>query len=77
MESIVTRNGQITLGKKIRQKLNIQVGSAVEINQHGTMIIISKKDTDFWDTCGGALPDDFDVSKLRKPFVKRLEEVGF
>ncbi len=59
MKSIVTRGGQITISKEIREKLGIREGTQVEINTVGDLVVISKRNKDFWKKCGGFLPKDF------------------
>ena len=73
METTVTRNGQITLSKKIRDKLGIMEGTRLVINSMGETILISKKDPKFWENFKGHnLSKEFDYKKTRKDDRERL-----
>lgn len=78
MREKVTRNGQITLPKKMRKKLKIGEGSIVEVNLTDRMILIEKRDKEFWEEAGGFLPEKFEevMKKIRKDEKKRFEELG-
>jgi len=78
MATVVTRSGQITLEMEIRKKLGIEVGTPLEINRIGEIIMIEKKSVDFWDRCGGTLPKDFEKSlkKIRTDSRKRFKRLG-
>ena len=48
-QTIVTRGGQITLTKEIREKLKIKEGDLVHINVQGDLVLISKKNPKAFD----------------------------
>ncbi|MBD3202947.1 AbrB/MazE/SpoVT family DNA-binding domain-containing protein [Candidatus Woesearchaeota archaeon] len=76
METTVTRNGQITLTKEIRDELNIKVGTKLIINRIGSLILIKKKDKNFWDTYkGDALVKGYNPKKYRKDYRKRFKNL--
>ncbi|HKZ39988.1 MAG TPA: AbrB/MazE/SpoVT family DNA-binding domain-containing protein [Candidatus Hodarchaeales archaeon] len=77
-ETTVTRGGQITLTKKIREHLGIHVGDALMINITGESAIISKRDPSVFDK-HDFLPKEFDsiLGKHRKrPAKTRLQRLG-
>lgn len=78
MRSLVTRGCQITLGKDIREDLNIDVGTPVTVNKMGSMIIIQKIDEKVWDKAGDFLPENFDsvLRKIRTDETSRLKKLG-
>jgi len=57
-ETRVTRGGQITLTKDIREKLDIREGDKVRINVIGDMAFVSKKDPSAFDK-HDFLPESF------------------
>ena len=59
-EVIVTRNGQITLSKDVREKLGIREGDHVIVNVSGDVVLVSKKDPTIWDRVGSFLPENFE-----------------
>lgn len=77
-ESIVTRNGQVTLTKEIRAKLGIVEGDTINLNLIGDSLIISKKDPNSWDKIGSFLPENFNkiVRELRSNTSARLNRLG-
>ena len=77
-ESIVTRNGQVTLTKEIRAKLGIVEGDTINLNLIGDSLIISKKDPNSWDKIGSFLPANFNkiVRELRSNTSARLNRLG-
>lgn len=77
-QSTVTRNGQVTLTKEIREKLNISEGDIININIMGESVIISKKDVDVWDKINSFLPENFEkvLSDLRGDTSLRLKRLG-
>ena len=78
MVTKVTRGGQITLDIKLRRKLGIDMGTRLEINQLGSLILIEKKTKNFWDTYeGGALPKNFEkvLKMMRTDYRQRLKKV--
>lgn len=77
-EVVVTRNGQITLSKEIRQKLDIDEGDYVIVNLAGDSILISKKDPAVWDRIESFLPADFPrvLTQIRGNTEKRLKRLG-
>lgn len=78
METIVTRAGQITLSKDIRDALGITIGTPLEVNRVGSTILIEKKDAKYWDKAGKILPEDFEstLRLLRRGADVRLREQG-
>ncbi len=75
MATTVTRNGQITLDANIRKEMGIEVGTPLEVNRMGEIIIIAKKDKGFWDRHKPVLPKGFDHLKLRNDSTKRYEKM--
>ena len=69
-EIAVTRSGQITLTKEIREKLDIKVGDTIILNTIGKTVIITKKDSSVFEK-GHFLPDNFAdiLEKIRKAQV--------
>ncbi len=73
MRTTVTRNGQITIPKDIREKLAIREGTPLQVNLYGSAIVIAKSTPEFWKTFkGGFLPKDFE--EMRKEW--RVDEIG-
>ena len=60
-ETIVTRGGQVTLTKDIREKLNIKEGDTIIINTIGETAMISKRDSSVFKK-HNFLPDNFEKS---------------
>jgi|TARA_B100002003_G_C13933145_1_gene453236 AbrB family looped-hinge helix DNA binding protein len=75
MGTIVTRNGQITIDKHIRDELGIEVGMPLNINKLGEMIIITKKDKSFWRKRNSVLPEKFNFRSLRTDSSKRYRDM--
>ena len=78
MTTIVTRNGQITIDKRIRDELGIEVGTPLEVNLEGERIVISKKDPAVWRRIGKFLPKDYEkiLKRARVDNRKRLKRLG-
>ncbi len=78
VETIVTRNGQITLDKGFRKELGIAAGDRVIANRVKGVVILAKKDSRVWDRVESFLPEDFGraLSKIRSPPAGRLKRVG-
>lgn len=57
-EVVVTRNGQITLTKDVRDKIHVTEGDRIIINTLGSTALISKRDPAAFDK-HGFLPDNF------------------
>lgn len=77
-ETIVTRGGQITLTKPIRDKLMIKEGDKININTMGSLIIISKKNKKAFEN-HDFLPDNFVkiLEQIRSsPYTQRLKRLG-
>ena len=72
---IVTRNAQITLPKKLREKLGIKEGDKVNIHLDEGRIVIEAGETSFEDDF---LPKDFShtLKKLRSDSTKRFKRLG-
>ncbi|MFH1055848.1 MAG: AbrB/MazE/SpoVT family DNA-binding domain-containing protein [Candidatus Altiarchaeota archaeon] len=77
-EVCVTRNGQITLSKGVRDELNICEGDKVIVNMLGDGIYITKKAAHIWDTARDFLPENFKktMSHVRSDYRQRLKDVG-
>ncbi len=77
-EVVVTRHGQITLTKELREELGIKEGDKVIVNKENGFAIISKKDISVWDRLGDFLPDNFEkvLEKIRSDSTKRFKAVG-
>jgi len=77
-EVVVTRHGQITLTKELREDLGIREGDKVIVNRENGFAIISKKDIAVWDRLGDFLPDNFEkvLEKIRSDSTKRFKAVG-
>lgn len=79
MKTIVTRGGQITIPKEIRDKFGIREGTPIEVNVIDDLIVIGKRNPDFWKKCGGFLPKDFKktLNEMRKmDSAERLKKLG-
>ncbi len=78
VETIVTRNGQITLDKGFRKELGIAAGDRVIANKLKGVVMLAKKDSKVWDRVGSFLPDNFGrvLSKIRSAPAGRLKRVG-
>jgi AbrB family looped-hinge helix DNA binding protein len=74
-EVAVTRGSQITLTKKVREKIGVEEGDIVTVNVSGDQAIITKKDPEAFEKTG-FLPEDFDeiIGETRKDSTERLEE---
>lgn len=72
---IVTRNAQITLPKKLREKLGIKEGDKVDIHLENNRIVIQPGKTVLEEDF---LPKDFNhtLKKLRKDSTKRFTKLG-
>ena len=77
-EVVVTRNGQITLTKTIREKLNIREGDVVILNTMDNLIIVAKRDPSIFDKALDYLPDNFPkiLSQIRKNAEERFKKLG-
>lgn len=74
----MTRGGQITLAKEVRDKLRIKEGDTIMLNLSGESILISKKDPKAFER-SNFLPDNF--SKTLKDmrsfsYPDRLRRLG-
>jgi len=77
-QTIVTRGGQITLTKEIREKLKIKEGDLVHINVQGDLVLISKKNPKAFDK-NNFLPNNFakTLNEIRKvSYEDRLKRLG-
>ncbi|MEK6887373.1 MAG: AbrB/MazE/SpoVT family DNA-binding domain-containing protein [Candidatus Aenigmatarchaeota archaeon] len=77
-QSIVTRGGQITLTKEIRERLGIKEGDKVILNISGDTVMVSKRDPKIFDKFDDFLPQRFDnvLSKIRLDEKERLRRLG-
>lgn len=57
-QTLVTRNGQITLAKRVRERLHIREGDRVNVNVLGEIVLISKRDPRAFET-HDFLPEQF------------------
>lgn len=77
-ETTVTRGGQITLTKDIREKLDIAEGDTLIVNTIGETAVVSKKDIHVFEK-HGFLPENFDkiLESIRKfSLPERLKRLG-
>ena len=77
-ETIVTRGGQITLTKGIREKMKIREGDKVILNIVGDTVMVSKRDPNIFDKFNDFLPERFDktLAKIRSDERERLKKLG-
>ena len=77
-EVVVTRAGQITLTKDVREKLNIREGDIVVINTTGSTVTISKRNPAVFDKVRPFLPEHFEtiLKKIRTAPTARLKRLG-
>ena len=75
---IVTRNGQITISKEIRDELGIREGDYVSLNVVNHAILVSKKNPAVFDNFNSFLPENFEqvLKGLRSGTYKRLRKLG-
>lgn len=74
----MTRGGQITLTKDIREKLDIAEGDTLIVNTIGETALVSKKDIRVFEK-HGFLPENFDkiLESIRKfSLSERLRQLG-
>lgn len=81
MRTTVTRNGQITIPKEIREKLGIREGTPLQVNLYGNTFVVAKSTPEFWKNFkGGFLPKDFEETykKIRESgdINKRFKKLG-
>ncbi|MEE8358926.1 MAG: AbrB/MazE/SpoVT family DNA-binding domain-containing protein [Candidatus Hydrothermarchaeales archaeon] len=71
----VTRNAQITIPKKLREKLGIKVGDTINIRLDDSKIILERAETPFES---GFLPKGFDtiLKRLRTDSKDRFKRLG-
>ena len=76
--TVVTRGNQITLTKKIREKLQIREGDSIVLNLQGEILMISKKNPEVFDKTGDFLPENFDktLKSLRNDSRERFKRLG-
>ncbi|MFH2106955.1 MAG: AbrB/MazE/SpoVT family DNA-binding domain-containing protein [Candidatus Micrarchaeota archaeon] len=77
-EVYVTRNGQITLSKEIRDQLGIREGDCIVMNLVNDVILVSKKDPSVWDKVQSFLPENFEntLKAIRMDSSKRFKNLG-
>jgi len=77
-EVVITRGGQITLTKGIREKMKVAEGDRVVLNFIDGSVIISKKNPSIFRNLEGFLPENFDtvLSKIRSNEKERLKRLG-
>ncbi len=76
-EVIVTRGGQVTLTKDIREKLHIEEGNVIIVNTMGELIIASKRNPDVFEK-GNFLPENFEktLRQIKASPEERLKRFG-
>lgn len=77
-ETVVTRGGQITLTKDIREKLHIKEGDTILLNIFGETILVSKKNPQAFEI-HNFLPATFSktLKEMRRfSYPKRLQRLG-
>ncbi len=76
-EVLVTRGGQITLTKDVKEKLHIKEGDTIVVNTLGDLIIATKKDPKAFEK-HNFLPDNFEktLKDLRSSTEERLKRFG-
>ncbi|HLC62935.1 MAG TPA: AbrB/MazE/SpoVT family DNA-binding domain-containing protein [Candidatus Nanoarchaeia archaeon] len=77
-ETLVTRGGQITLTKEIRERTSIGEGDRVILNTMGEIIMISKKNPKVFDDVKSFLPENFEkiLVKIRTDEKERMKRLG-
>lgn len=77
-QTIVTRGGQITLTKEIRDRLGIREGDKVILNVSGRSVMVSKRDPKIFDDFESFLPANFDkmLRSFRHDEKARLKKLG-
>ena len=73
----VTRNGQITLPKRFREKHAIREGMHLFVEETEDGLLIKRNDPSFWDNVPRCLPDDFKetLAKMRAGDDERFERL--
>ncbi|MEE8168287.1 MAG: AbrB/MazE/SpoVT family DNA-binding domain-containing protein [Candidatus Hydrothermarchaeales archaeon] len=73
----VTRNTQITIPKKIREKLEIKIGDKVDIRIEDGKIVVKKIETAFSEY-SGFLPKGYEevLDRVRKDSRERFKRLG-
>ena len=76
-EVVVTRGGQITLTKDVREKMDVEEGDVIIVNTLGDMIIASKMDPKVFDK-RDFLPENFEkiLKSIRASPEGRLKRLG-
>ena len=76
-EVVVTRGGQITITRSVREKLAVEEGDIVIVNTLGSLMLVSKKDPAVFNK-HGFLPDNFEklLKKIRSSPEERLKRFG-
>ena len=76
-EVIVTRGGQITLTKDIREKIHVEEGDIIMVNTLGNLIVASKVDPSAFDK-RDFLPENFEkvLKSIRSSPESRLKKLG-
>jgi len=78
-EVIVTRKGQVTIPKELRDRFGIEEGNRVEILHKGDEIVIQKVQRDLEDVLGAW--SDFNLranflGELRKEWERRFDRLS-
>ncbi|HLC70970.1 MAG TPA: AbrB/MazE/SpoVT family DNA-binding domain-containing protein [Candidatus Nanoarchaeia archaeon] len=77
-EVIVTRGGQITLTKDVREKMKVREGDVIIVNVLGDCAMVSKRDPKAFEK-HNFLPENFSktLHEIRSfSFEKRLKRLG-
>jgi len=77
-EVVVTRAGQITLTKDIRERMGVEEGDVVIISSFGNQAVVTKRDPSVFKRFKPFLAHDFDavLKKMRGPAEPRLKRLG-
>ena len=76
-EVVVTRGGQITLTRDVREKLHISEGDTIIVNTLGETILASKRNPKIFEK-HSFLPENFEtvLKKIRSSPEERLKRFG-
>ncbi|MAE49926.1 hypothetical protein CMI48_03805 [Candidatus Pacearchaeota archaeon] len=77
-EVTITRGGQITLTKNLREKMNVHEGDKVVLNFVDGSVMVSKKNPSVFKNIEGFLPERFEntLKKIRSDEEERLRRLG-
>jgi len=72
---VVTRNGQVTLAKSIREQLGIEEGDVVSMHVMGDTVMITKNNSRAFES-RNFLPKKHSYRAPRHHQIKRLKRLG-